>query len=46
MDNEETDTYTKSNADIAEKSLAKGRSIRLLDVEKKLEHKVTEYFAG
>ena len=46
MDNEETDTYTKSNADIAQKSLVRGRKIQLLDVEKKLEHKVTEYFAG
>ena len=46
MDNEEIDTYTKSNADIAQKSLAKGRKIQLLDVENKLNHKVTEYFAG
>jgi len=46
MDNEEIDTYTKSNADIAQKSLAKGRKIQLLDIENKLNHKVTEYFAG
>lgn len=47
MDNEEIDTYTKSNADIAEKSAKqKNRKIQLLDVEKKLDHKVTEYFAG
>lgn len=47
MDNEEIDTYTKSNADIAEKSeKIKGRKIQLLDSEKALNHKVTEYFAG
>jgi len=46
MDNEETDTYTKSNADLAVKSQTKGRKIKLLETEKALEHKVTEYFAG
>lgn len=47
MDNEEVDTYTKSNEDIAVKSaLKKGRKIQLLNSEKKLDHKVTEYFAG
>ena len=47
MDNEQIDTYTKSNADIAEKSAkTKGRKIQLLDAEKELNHKVTEYFAG
>lgn len=47
MDNEQIDTYTKSNADIAEKSAKnRGRKIQLLDTEKKLEHKVTEYFKG
>jgi hypothetical protein len=46
MDNEETDTYTKSNADLAMKSQTKGRKIQLLKAEKALEHKVTEYFAG
>jgi len=46
MDNEETDTYTKSNADLAMKSQVKGRKIQLLETEKALEHKVTEYFAG
>lgn len=46
MDNEETDTYTKSNADLALKAQTKGRNIQLLESEKALEHKVTEYFAG
>jgi hypothetical protein len=46
MDNEEIDTYTKSNADLAMKSQVKGRKIQLLETEKALEHKVTEYFAG
>ena len=47
MDNEQLDTYTKSNADLAIKSRdTKGRKIQLLEAEKALEHKVTEYFAG
>ena len=47
MDNEQLDTYTKSNADLAIKSRdTKGRKIQLLETEKALEHKVTEYFAG
>lgn len=47
MDNEQVDTYTKSNADIALKSEQnKGRKIKLLDSDEALDHKVTEYFSG
>lgn len=47
MDYEETDTYTKSNADLAEKSQRlKNRKIKLLESEDGLHHRVTEYFKG
>jgi organic radical activating enzyme len=47
MDNEQIDTYTKSNADLALKSAQqKGRKIKLLDSDEALDHKVTEYFSG
>jgi len=47
MDNEQIDTYTKSNSDLALKSEQnKGRKIKLLDSDEALSHKVTEYFAG
>jgi hypothetical protein len=47
MDYEETDTYTKSNADLAEKSQKlKNRKIKLLESEDGLHHRVTEYFKG
>lgn len=47
MDYEETDTYTKSNADLAEKSQRlKSRKIKLLESEDGLHHRVTEYFRG
>jgi len=47
MDNEQIDTYTKSNADLALKSAqSKARKIKLLDSDEALDHKVTEYFSG
>lgn len=47
MDNEQIDTYTKSNADLALKSEQnKGRKIKLLASNEVLDHKVTEYFSG
>ena len=47
MDNEQIDTYTKSNSDLALKSAQnKGRKIKLLDSDEALDHKVTEYFSG
>lgn len=44
MDFENTDTYSKSNADLAEKSLKKGRKIvELDDLYATTNHKVTQY---
>jgi organic radical activating enzyme len=46
LDSEEIDTYTKSNADLAEKSeRLKRRKIKILDERVPLERKVTQYFA-
>lgn len=44
MDSENTDTYTRSNADLASKSLKKGRKIiELDDTNAVIDHKVTQY---
>jgi organic radical activating enzyme len=46
IDNENTDTYTKSNADLALKSEKnKGRKIKFLNNQEESGHKVTQYFS-